>query len=201
MITEGVSDPENFEHHKDSILSKIVQAAESGLRVVQIREKRLPAGLLADLVESSVEICRESGIAVLVNDRFDIAVSTGAAGVQLTAKSIAAGTVRAACPDGFIIGVSAHSKEEVIGARDAGADFVLFGPVFDSPAKRRYGKPQGTALLADICRQVAGFPVVAVGGIDESNIDTVLQHGAAGYAAIRMFNRGTAYNQSRRSNE
>jgi len=82
--------------------------------------------------------------------------------------------------------VSCHSREDAIKAEAAGANYVFFGPVFDTPAKRKFGVPQGIAKLADVCRSVR-IPVIAIGGIDESNAAECLRAGAAGIAAIRTF--------------
>ena len=189
MITEGLSSSDNYGSSERSIIANIKKAAEKGVGLIQIREKLLPAGLLAELSKKAVEICRKSGTGVLVNDRLDVALAVGADGVQLTADSMRVSDVRAVCSDELIIGVSTHSAKEVLEARDQNADFALFGPVFDSPAKRRYGDPQGTGKLAEVCRYVTGFPVLAVGGINKTNMGSVIECGASGYAAIRLFNQ------------
>ncbi|MGC2707047.1 MAG: thiamine phosphate synthase, partial [Candidatus Acidiferrales bacterium] len=89
-------------------------------------------------------------------------------------------------PPEFLIGVSCHSFEEAREAESAGASYVFFGPVFYTPSKRGLGAPQGAARLAEVCRSVR-VPVIAIGGVDESNAAECLRAGAAGIAAIRMF--------------
>lgn len=195
MITEGRADAFNFRSHERLILKNIENAVESGVGLIQIREKALPSGLLVDLVKNAVRICAKSRVRLLVNDRFDVALAAGADGVQLTAKSIPITAVRVSCPDHFIVGVSTHSALEVAAAHEQHADFALFGPVFDSPAKRQYGDPKGTEKLTEVCRSVNGYPVLAVGGINESNIESVVACGAAGYAAIRLFNDRSLVNE------
>jgi thiamine-phosphate pyrophosphorylase len=86
---------------------------------------------------------------------------------------------------GLIIGVSTHNQAEVVECREAGADIALFGPVFDTPRK---GPAAGLKALADVCSSVDPFPVLALGGVDQTNWRSVLEAGAAGFAAIRSFN-------------
>src|SRR5271169_1003813 len=89
-------------------------------------------------------------------------------------------------PEDFVVGVSCHSLEEAREAEGAGAAYIFFGPVFDTPSKRGMGEPQGVARLAEICRGVA-IPVLAIGGVSEDNAGECMRAGAAGIAAIRMF--------------
>ena len=86
----------------------------------------------------------------------------------------------------FLVGVSCHSLEEAREAESAGAAYIFFGPVFDTPSKRGMGEPQGVARLGEICRGVA-IPVLAIGGVSEKNAGECIRAGAAGIAAIRMF--------------
>jgi thiamine-phosphate pyrophosphorylase len=89
-------------------------------------------------------------------------------------------------PPEFMIGVSCHSLEEAREAESAGANYIFFGPVFETPSKRAFGEPQGMARLAEICASV-GIGVIAIGGADEVNAQDCMRAGAAGIAAIRMF--------------
>ena len=97
------------------------------------------------------------------------------------------GVVRRAFGPDFLVGVSTHSLAEALAARAGGADFALFGPVFDTPSKRAYGPPLGLAALGEAARALSPFPLLAVGGISPENARTALDAGAAGVAAIRMF--------------
>jgi thiamine-phosphate pyrophosphorylase len=89
-------------------------------------------------------------------------------------------------PAGFLVGVSCHDLDQARDAESAGASYVFFGPVFDSPAKRAFGPPQGVARLAEACRAVR-IPVIAIGGVNEENGADCIRAGAAGIAAIRLF--------------
>jgi thiamine-phosphate pyrophosphorylase len=89
-------------------------------------------------------------------------------------------------PNGFVIGVSCHSVEEAREAENAKADYIFFGPIFETPSKLPFGVPQGIQTLAEVCRAVA-MPVVAIGGVGQENAAACIRAGAAGIAAIRMF--------------
>jgi thiamine-phosphate pyrophosphorylase len=89
-----------------------------------------------------------------------------------------------------LVGVSCHSLEEVRAAALAGADYVFFGPIFDTPSKRIFGSPQGTDRLSEVCR-LANLPVVAIGGVNGNNAVDCIRAGAKGIAAIRPFQDGS----------
>jgi thiamine-phosphate pyrophosphorylase len=123
---------------------------------------------------------------LLVNDRFDLALASGADGVQLTSRSIPTEIVRQICGSDVIVGVSTHSLMEAQRARDDGADFVLFGPVFETESKRAFGKPQGVERLREVAGALEAFPVIAVGGVTIDNARQCFASGAAGVAAISL---------------
>jgi len=157
---------------------------------VQIRERNMPARELLELVKAAIGV-REGEARILVNDRLDVAVAAGAAGVHLGGASIPAREVvswvrKGNAPTEFMVGVSCHSLEEARAAENAGAGYVFFGPVFETPSKKSYGPPQGIAKLAETCSAV-GIPVIAIGGVNEENATECIRAGAAGIAAIRMF--------------
>jgi thiamine-phosphate pyrophosphorylase len=167
---------------------RFLQAVVSAqLPLVQIREKSLPARVLYKLTARAVEITRGSQTRVLVNDRVDIALAAGADGVHLAARSLPAEVVREICGPEFVIGVSTHSLAEARAARTAGADFVVFGPIFDTESKRAFGEPQGLDKLREVTSELGEFPVIAIGGITRENSASCLAAGASGFAAIRMF--------------
>ena len=148
----------------------------------------MPARVLFELVTRAAEITRGSNTRLLVNDRSDIALAAGAGGVHLTARSLPVDVVRGFCGPEFLIGVSTHSLEEARAARDAGADFVVFGPVFETESKRGFGEPQGLDKLRQVTSELREFPVLAIGGISLDNFRACLEAGASGIAAIRLFN-------------
>ena len=185
LITTGECDTSNFAHTSGRLLNVVRAAVDTGVQMIQIREKLLTGNLLSELAERVVEITRSSSSKLLINDRLDIALATGADGVHLTSTSLPVGVVRESCPDDFIVGLSVHTEDEALEAAAGRADFVLFGPVFPSPGK---GCGVGLHALRDVCSSAGSLPVLAVGGIDESNARSVLDAGAAGFAAIRSLN-------------
>jgi thiamine-phosphate pyrophosphorylase len=90
-------------------------------------------------------------------------------------------------PADFAIGVSCHSLEEAREAQSAKADYFFCGPVFETPSKLQFGAPQGLVKLAEVCRAVPNMKVVAIGGVNAENAASCIRAGAAGIAAIRMF--------------
>lgn len=172
----------------------ISSAVAAGVDWIQIREKDLSAAALFELVRDAEEMAR--GLTrVLVNDRLDVALAAGAGGVHLGETSPPAGAVvrwlRRAKDSGrargeFLVGVSCHSLEAALAAERAGADYVIFGPVFETPSKAAFGPPQGLARLEAVCSRVQ-VPVLAIGGMTAENAGSCFSSGAAGIAAIRLF--------------
>jgi thiamine-phosphate pyrophosphorylase len=167
----------------------LVQAAVAAkISLFQIREKSLPARALYELTVRAAEITRGSETRLLINDRSDIARAAGADGVQLTTRSLRAEVVRRMHGAEFLIGVSTHSLEAARDAAHAGADFVVFGPVFETESKRVYGAPLGLEKLREVTSELGEFPVVAIGGITSENVEKCFAAGAKGVAAIRLLN-------------
>jgi thiamine-phosphate pyrophosphorylase len=198
-----------------ALLARIMDAVDAGLDWIQMREKDLDAGSLLDLARAAVgdaaaaSRTAKSGtgsgpssdstsnripIRILVNDRLDVACAAGAGGVHLGEESLPIREVveniaqwkRAAGHEDFLVGASCHSVEGARLATGSGADYIFFGPVFATPSKASFGPPQGLAPLAEICRSVS-IPVLAIGGITANNAAACLEAGAAGIAAIRLF--------------
>jgi len=167
------------------ILQLVQAAVEAEVPLFQIREKSLPARELYELTSRAIEITRGSKTRLLVNDRADIARAAGADGVHLTSQSLPADVVRNVFGSEFLIGVSTHSLEEARAARNGGADFVVFGPVFE---KHGFSTPQGLDKLRKITSELGDFPVLAIGGISLENAAACLDAGASGIAAIRLLN-------------
>jgi len=188
LITSGVTTstttPESQEF--SSILNLVEAATAAEVSLVQLREKALSARVLYELALRSVAITSGTSTRLLVNDRFDIALAAGADGVQLTSISMPADAVRRTCGSQFLIGVSAHSFKEAETARERQADFVLFGPVFETESKRSFGAPQGLTKLREITHELNEFPVIAIGGISVDSAAECVEAGAIGVAGITM---------------
>ena len=185
LITPGKAAPATFETDRRLILDKTRRAVSEGVTLVQLREKQLTARQLFQLAADAEAVTRGSETRLLVNDRFDIAMAAGADGVHLPSDSLPISVIREKVGPDMIVGVSTHSGEEIAAAAEQGADFAVFGPVFDTPGK---GPAKGIGELADVCLEAAGFPVVGLGSVDHSNFRSVIDAGAAGFAAIRSLN-------------
>jgi thiamine-phosphate pyrophosphorylase len=172
---------------------RVALAAVAGVDWIQIRERDLPAHELLAVVRLAVDAAGKSDShpRILVNDRLDVALAAGAAGVHLGEQSVPVATVNASrargvIPNGFLIGASCHSLDAARAAERDGADYIFFGPVFATPSKAEFGAPQGISRLAEVSRTLK-IPVLAIGGVNEENAADCFAAGAAGIAAIRMF--------------
>lgn len=157
--------------------------ARAGVDAVQLREKDLAAGRLYELGRR-LAACLPKTAVLLVNGRLDVALGCGAAGVHFTSRALPIARARRRFPD-LLIGASTHRFEEVAAARDAGADYVTFGPVFAPASKHSPLPPVG---LDDLARAAAlGLPVLALGGVTADRLPAIAAAGAAGIAAIGAF--------------
>ena len=183
----ALAEPAQFVEH-------IARVVAAGIDWIQIREKDLSARELLTLVRAAVKSAAQSqdsnATRIIVNDRLDVALAAGAGGVHLGESSLPVAAVNAWRREKgmreFLIGASCHSVEAVRAAERDGADYVIFGPVFSTPSKEKFGAPQGINRLTDASKAVR-IPVLAIGGVSEENARECFTAGAAGVAAIRMF--------------
>lgn len=166
------------------------RAVEAGVSLIQLREKLLSARSLFELSTRAALIARQGRTRVLVNDRADIARAAECDGVHLTTRSLDASLVRRCFGPGFIIGVSTHTLEEARAARAGGADFAVFGPVFETTSKRALGSPVGLDALREAAGTLEEFSLVALGGVSVERAREVFAAGARGVAGISMFSDG-----------
>ena len=167
----------------DTLLDHIARQLAAGIEMLQIRERDLPARELYALAQSVLRLPNPQGARILINDRADVALSTGAAGVHLRGHSVAPSRIRDMAPPDFLIGVSCHSVAEVQRAAGEGASFAVLAPIYDTPGK---GPALGLAPLAEAARAVR-IPVLALGGVNRARIAECLAAGAAGIAGISLF--------------
>ncbi len=200
-ITDRSAFPGNEDARRRRLLEKIYEAAAAGIDYIQLREKDLSTRQLESLAGEAVQIIRAQSIrrtALLINARTDVALATSVAGVHLPANDVSpeetrkvwttccasethAGEISSSAP---LISISTHSPGEAIEAGSKGADLALFAPVFekkDAPGTF----PKGLDALREAC--YSKIPVLALGGITLENVEACLQAGAAGIAAIRLF--------------
>jgi thiamine-phosphate pyrophosphorylase len=172
------------------LFAAVGQALRAGVRAVQLREKDLSGKQLAEFAAEALR--RVAGAsAILVNDRMDVACALKAAGVHLGEHSLPVKeAIRLVSERGgrkdFLVGASIHSLETALHAEEDGADYVIFGPVYATPSKAKFGPPQGLAKLQEVCERLK-IPVLAIGGITLENARETLAAGASGIAAIRLF--------------
>jgi thiamine-phosphate pyrophosphorylase len=168
------------------LLESIARNLLDGVELIQIREKDLSGRDLFALVRQALSLPNPHGTRVLVNDRLDIAVASGAHGVHLPADSIAPNLLRTLVPKQFLIGVSCHQREEILAAERDGADFAVFGPIFDPISKEPGVTPRGLTELRAIA-EGRSIPIFALGGITRVNAQACVDAGAVGIAGISYF--------------
>ena len=166
------------------LIPLIGQAVTGGVRAVQVRERDLAT---RDLLALSQELCvsvRARGVRVMINDRLDLVLALGADGVHLRADSLPVAAARRLLGADRLIGVSAHSADDVARAESDGADFAVLGPVYETPSKREYGPPIGLRALEEAGRRCQ-IPVFAIGGMTVARVEDVRKAGASP-AAIKL---------------
>lgn len=204
-ITDRKQFPGSDAAQRRALLDRIAAAARAGVDYIQLREKDLPTRELEALAREAVALVRPANSGqrattrLLVNSRTDVALAAGAAGVHLPAADIFASDARAlAATPGLVVGVSCHTLDEVLAAEAHGADFAVFGPVFEKEGTASAGLAALRAACARgrraVPRTEAGhtrpMPVLALGGVSLANAAACLRAGAAGLAGIRLFQQG-----------
>jgi thiamine-phosphate pyrophosphorylase len=160
------------------------EAVDAGIDIIQVREHDLETAALVDLVATIVEVASGSPTRVVVNDRLDVAITSGADGVHLRTDSISPSAVRSLAPPPFLLGRSVH---DVAAAVDSdGSDYLIAGTVFPTPSKPSVDRFLGPTGLAKIVGATQ-IPVLAIGGITVARVRQVAATGAAGIAAIGLF--------------
>ncbi len=160
------------------LIARAAAAVRGGASCIQLRLKDVSA---RDLVGVARELVRAVGVPVIVNDRADVAIAAGAAGVHLGADDVPPSAIRRIAPAEFIIGASVGNDAEVANA--GGADYVGIGPFFATGSKSDAGEPIGPAVFSRLAA-ATGLPAVAVGGVTAENAAIAMEAGAAGVAVI-----------------
>lgn len=169
-----------------NLVPLVAAAARAGVHLIQVRELNLDGRSLVALVRACLVAVQGTRARVIVSDRLDVALAAVAHGVHLREQSMPAAAVRAIAPQGFCVGRSVHTVADAARVTaDGGLDYLVFGPVFETPSKP---SAQGVGLDA-LARAVRAtpLPVLALGGIDESRATAVASSGAAGAAGIGLW--------------
>lgn len=187
MIRHFVTDRRRFGLSPSELVDRAAAAMAGGVSVVQIRERDLADGALLDLVRRIVDAARGRDVAVVVNDRPDIALAAGASGVHLRGDAPPASRMRVVAPSPMLIGRSVHTLDEIdAAAADGGCDYLMFGTVFPSAGKPADHPAAGLDGLAAACRR-SPLPIIAIGGMTPDREAEVARAGAAGLAAVSWF--------------
>ena len=152
----------------EAALAGGAEIAPPGAVAVQLREKDLEARELYELAMALRPICARFGAPLIVNGRVDVAIAADADGAHLASASFDIADARALLGPARLIGVSTHRLEEAAAAAENGADFAVFGPVYDPLSKGAYGPAKGLSALAEAVKAAKGMPLYALGGIDKS---------------------------------
>ncbi len=168
---------------RPSLLKTIESALSAGVNMVQLRGHQLPALQLYELACNLRSICLVYGAALLVNERLDIGLASGADGFQLGVRSFPLAVARELVGEHFLLGASVHTLAEAHEAVSNGADFLLAGAIFAS-SSHPGAAGRGPGLLSEIKRAFPATPLIAIGGITAFNAHEVMDAGADGVAAI-----------------
>jgi thiamine-phosphate pyrophosphorylase len=165
-------------------LEAVIDAAlQGGVKAVQLREKDLSGLELYRLAERLLPLVHRYGASLLVNDRLDLALVLPLDGVHLAQASLPPADARTLLGAGRLIGVSCHTEAEALEAQQGGADFIVFGPLYQTPSKQMYGPPVGLEALRQLHRKVT-LPIFGIGGIRLSRVAAVIASGAQGVAVV-----------------
>lgn len=158
-------------------------ALAGGARIIQFRDKEISNDEFAATARRLQQLTREHNALLIINDRVEIAVALRADGIHVGQHDLAVADVKRLTRPGMILGVSATNYAEAIALADSGADYLGVGPIFPTPSKADATPPIGLNELTRICRDIP-VPIVAIGGISQSNLPAIIGAGAAGAAVI-----------------
>lgn len=174
LITDG-----SFDRDRSSFRTKLLNACQSGIDCIQLREKQLSCREQFELARELRSLTMEYGVRLLINEHADIALAVNADGIHLPEEAAILKTP-------LLIGKSVHSIESARQAQQQGAAYILFGPVFEPLSKKINQPPQGLEKFQQIVKNVQ-IPVIAVGGITPANVHLLKKSGASGIAGISSF--------------
>lgn len=170
----------------DRLVDVVGAAARAGIDLIQVRERDLEGRDLAALVSRCLSAADGSATKVLVNDRLDIAVATGAHGVHLRGDSVSVAAARSLLGEQALVGRSVHAIDDVAAAAK-GADYLIFGALYTTVSKDAGHPTASLDELRSACRVASGVPILAIGGMTAPRASQVARAGAAGIAGIGLF--------------
>ncbi len=158
-------------------------AVRGGATAVQLRMKHETARVIAETARALAATCRAAGVALMLNDRVDLALACGADGVHVGQDDLPAAAARAILGPGPLLGVSAATPEEAAAAERDGADYLGVGAIYATATKADAGAPVGLERIGAV-RRASALPIVAIGGITRDTAAATIRAGAAGVAVI-----------------
>lgn len=165
------------------LVSLLERVLTVGAPAIQLRERDLSAKDLLSLAEEVRSLAASRGSQLVINDRIDVALSLEGVGVHLRSNSLPVAVARRLLGGRRLLGISAHSVEEAVSAEANGADYVVLGPIYDTPSKQSFGPPLGLHRLEAACRRVR-IPILGIGGVTSARAPDVRRAGAFGVAVI-----------------
>ena len=185
MIETGplyvIIDPEACKNTQPFSLLEMV--VSGGVKTIQLRAKNMPDIEMLELAKKMSFFCKEKGVLFIVNDRLDIAMASNADGVHLGQDDLPIKAARSVVGPDFTIGLSTHNTKEAVDAQKAGADYIGFGAMYKTSSKADVTEPKSLEKLREIVKKI-DVPVVAIGGINLSNIREISETGASSAAVI-----------------
>jgi thiamine-phosphate pyrophosphorylase len=166
-----------------TVLEDVESAVGAGVKIIQYREKDLNTREMTDEAKKIGQLCRKNDVLFIINDRVDIALAVDADGVHLGNEDMPYQDARRLLGDKKIIGLTVHDVGEAIEAERIGADYIGISPIFETNTKPDAGTPSGVDLIKYIKKTVK-IPFVAIGGINQDNVKSVLEAGARSIAVI-----------------
>ncbi len=174
-----------------NFLNVIENAVSGGVDIIQLREKNENENKILNLAKEIKKITFGTDVLFIINDRVDLALVCNADGVHLGQDDMPVSEARKITPEGFIIGLSTHSQEQGKAGVNSGADYLGVGPVFPTPTKPDY-KVAGLEYVSWAKDNLKNIPWFAIGGINEGNINKVIEAGAERVAVVRAIMNSTA---------
>ena len=165
------------------LLSVLMDALKAGKLTIQLRERDLGAKDLCALAEAIQQMTKPSESQLVINDRLDVALSLEQVGGHLRSNSLPVSMARRVLGAHRLLGVSVHSVSEAVEAEAGGADYVVLGPIYETPSKQMYGPPLGLSTLEEAVASVR-LPVIGIGGVTAARARDMRLAGAFGVAVI-----------------